>query len=164
MFCVLESLFNSLWPPKYVCVLEHGVIIDSGNGLSPNWRQAITWTNDEILSIWLPRTNFSDISIEIYKFSFKKCISKYRLQNIRHFFRTRCVNTLSVKGQIRAMVTGKQILSGRGTLVNTMHFRIFRAPLSLFAVWMDGCKIPQENMHPGIKISVWPKRNKAIWD
>ena len=42
-------------------------IIGSYNGLSPERRQAIIWTNAGTLG-----TNFSEISIEIYTFSFNK--------------------------------------------------------------------------------------------
>ena len=44
-------------------------IIGSDNGLSPGRRQAIIWTNAGILLIG---TNFSELLIEIYTFSFKK--------------------------------------------------------------------------------------------
>ena len=47
-------------------------IIGSNNGSSPGRRQAIIWTNVEILLIGLLGTSFSEIFIEIYKFSFKK--------------------------------------------------------------------------------------------
>ena len=47
-------------------------IIGSDNGLSPGRRQAINWTNAGILLIWPLGTNFSEISIEINIFSFKK--------------------------------------------------------------------------------------------
>ena len=47
-------------------------IIGSVNGLSPGRRQAIIWTNAEILLIWPLGTNFSEILIEIRIFSFKK--------------------------------------------------------------------------------------------
>ena len=51
-------------------------IIGSDNGLLPGRHQAIIWTNAGI-SITRPlRTNFSDILIEIYTFSFKKMHSK----------------------------------------------------------------------------------------
>ena len=42
------------------------------NGLSPDRRQAIIWTNDGILFIGPLGTNFSDILIEIPTFSFTK--------------------------------------------------------------------------------------------
>ena len=42
------------------------------NGLSPGRRQAIIWTNAVILLIGPLATNFSEILIEIYTFSFKK--------------------------------------------------------------------------------------------
>ena len=47
-------------------------IIASDNGLSPGRRQAIIWTNAGILLIGSSGTNFSEILIEIYTFSFKK--------------------------------------------------------------------------------------------
>ena len=48
------------------------IIIGSDNGLSPGRRQAIIRTNAGILLIGPLRTNFSEISIEIRTFSFKK--------------------------------------------------------------------------------------------
>ena len=47
-------------------------IIASDNGLSPGRRQAIIWNNAGILSIGLLGTNFSEILIEIHKFSLTK--------------------------------------------------------------------------------------------
>ena len=47
-------------------------IIGSDNGLSPDRRQAIIWTNAGILLIGPLGTNFSEILFEIYTFSFKK--------------------------------------------------------------------------------------------
>ena len=46
--------------------------IGSDNGLSPGQRQAIIWTNAGILLIGPLGTNFSEILIKIYTFSFKK--------------------------------------------------------------------------------------------
>ena len=47
-------------------------IIGPNNGLSPGRRQAIIWTNDGIFLIGTLETNFSEITIKIYTFSFKK--------------------------------------------------------------------------------------------
>ena len=47
-------------------------ILGSDNGLSPGRRQAIIWTNAEILLIGPLGTNFSEILIEIQTFSLKK--------------------------------------------------------------------------------------------
>ena len=55
----------------HICV-GNLTIISSDNGLSPGRRQAIIWTNDEILLIGPLETNFSEILIEIQTFSFKK--------------------------------------------------------------------------------------------
>ena len=55
----------------HICVSKR-TIIGSDNGLSPGRRQAITWTNAGILLIRTWGTNFSEILIEIIRFSFKK--------------------------------------------------------------------------------------------
>ena len=47
-------------------------IISPDNGLAPDRRQAIFWTNAGILLIEPLETNFSEISIEIHTFSFKE--------------------------------------------------------------------------------------------
>ena len=59
--------------------------IGSDNGLSPGRRQAIIWTNDEILLIGPLGTNFSEFLIVIHTFSFNKCTWKCRLRNGVHF-------------------------------------------------------------------------------
>ena len=48
------------------------VIIDSDNGLAPVRRQAIIWTNANLLSIGSIGTNLAEIFIQIWYFSFKK--------------------------------------------------------------------------------------------
>ena len=55
----------------HICVSKL-TIIGSDNGLSPGRRQAIIWTNAEILLIGPLGTKFSEILIEIHTFSFKK--------------------------------------------------------------------------------------------
>ena len=55
----------------HICVSKL-TIIDSANGLSPCRRQAIIWTNVGIWLIGPLGTNFSEILIEIYTFSFKE--------------------------------------------------------------------------------------------
>ena len=55
----------------HICVNKL-TIIGSDNGLSPGRRQAIIWTKAGILLIGPLGTNFSEIIIEIYIFSFKK--------------------------------------------------------------------------------------------
>ena len=55
----------------HICI-DNLTIIGSDNGLSPGRRQAITWTNVGIFLIGPIGTNFSEMSIEIHTFSFKK--------------------------------------------------------------------------------------------
>ena len=72
--CVMSLGHNCLtywgWV-THICVGKL-TIISSDNGLSPERRQAIIWTNSGILLIWPLGTNFSEILIKIYTFSFKK--------------------------------------------------------------------------------------------
>ena len=53
-------------------VLVKEAIIGSDNGLSPVRRQAITWTDDDLLFIRPSGTNISENLIEIHTFPFKK--------------------------------------------------------------------------------------------
>ena len=55
----------------HICVGKL-TIIGSDNGLAPERRQAIIWTNAGILLIGPLETNFSEILIEIQTFSLKK--------------------------------------------------------------------------------------------
>ena len=55
----------------HICVSKL-TIIGSDNGLAPDRRQAIIWTNAGILLIGPLGTNFNEISIEILTFLFKK--------------------------------------------------------------------------------------------
>ena len=55
----------------HICVSKL-TIIGSDNGLLPERRQAIIWTSAEILLIGPLGTNFSEISIAVQTFSFKK--------------------------------------------------------------------------------------------
>ena len=81
------SLINQLISPYcriYASVNRVGN--GSGNGLSPVRRQAITWTNADLLLIGLLGTNFSEISIGILSFSFKKnAFENVVCQNGGHF-------------------------------------------------------------------------------
>ena len=58
-----------------ICVVKQ-TIIGSDNGLSPERRQAIIWTNAGILLIGPLGTNFSEILIEIQTISLKKILLK----------------------------------------------------------------------------------------
>ena len=68
----------------HICVNKL-TIIGSDNDLSPGRRQAITWTNAGILLIVPWGTNFSDISIVIHIFSFKKMHLKMSSGNWQPF-------------------------------------------------------------------------------
>ena len=71
------------------------VRIGSGNGLSPVWRQAITWTNAALLSIGSLGTNFSEILIKTQNFSFTKMHLKMSSAKVTAILsRGRRVNTL----------------------------------------------------------------------
>ena len=68
----------------HTCVSKP-TIIGSGNGLSPDRRQAIIWTNAGISLIGLYGTNFNEILIKMHTFSFKKMHLKMSSGNWRPF-------------------------------------------------------------------------------
>ena len=78
----------------HICVSKI-TIIGSDNGLSPGRRQATIWTSVEILLIGPSGTNFSEILIEIYTFSFKKMHFKMLSGKLAAILSLpQCVNTL----------------------------------------------------------------------
>ena len=66
----LSNLTHWGWV-THICIGKL-TIIGLDNGLSPCQHQAIIWTNAGILLVWPLGTNFSEMLIEIYTFSFKK--------------------------------------------------------------------------------------------
>ena len=66
----MDSLTH--WGRVTLIYISKLTTIGSDNGLAPDWRQAINWTNDGILLIGPLGTNFSQISIKIHTSSFKK--------------------------------------------------------------------------------------------
>ena len=72
-------------------------VIGSDNGLSPGRRQAIIWTSDGTVLIGPLGTNFSEILVELYIFSFKKMHLKLSWGNWRPF----CLG-LNVLSQVTA--------------------------------------------------------------
>ena len=69
-FCHMKPLTH--WGRVTHICIGNLTIIGSDNGLSPGRRQAIIWTNAEILLIGPLGTNFSEIQIGIQAFSDKK--------------------------------------------------------------------------------------------
>ena len=74
-------------------------IIGPDNGLSPDRRQAIIWTNAGVLLIGPWGTNFSEISIDIHTFSFKKINLKMSSAKWRPF----CLGLNVLKSSPKAM-------------------------------------------------------------
>ena len=67
-----SSLTSLISPYSHIYVSMNWVTTDSGNSLSPVRRQAITWTNADVLSIEPLGINFSEIWIKIQNVSFMK--------------------------------------------------------------------------------------------
>ena len=82
---IIVNLDSTHWGRATHICGSKPTIIASDNGLSPGRRQAIIWNNAGILSIGFLRTNFSEISIEILTFSFKKMHLKGSSANWRPF-------------------------------------------------------------------------------
>ena len=81
----------------HICISQI-IIIGSESGLSPDWRQAIIQNNDGILLFGPLGRNFSEISVEIYSFSFEnmplKASGKWRPSclGLNILSRPQCVN------------------------------------------------------------------------
>ena len=88
-----------------ICVSKL-TIIGSDNGLLPDRRQAIIWTNAGILLIGPMGTNFSEILIEIYTFSFKKMHLKMSSTNGGHFV----LASISLQNKIWSLLDRSTIL------------------------------------------------------
>ena len=86
----LEIIYLTHWGRvTHICISKLD-IISSDNGLSPDRRQAIVWTNAGMLLIGSLGTNFNEILSEIQTFSFKKMhlkISSVKSRPIPHHSR-----------------------------------------------------------------------------
>ena len=101
-------------------------IIAADNGLAPGRRQAIIWTNAGILSIGPLGTNFSEILIEMYVFSFKKMHLKMSSAKWRPF----CLGLNVLKKQHKFHMTWHQcIYAGRFAIM-------FKLSLNVHNSWM----------------------------
>ena len=96
VFCKVSAFVSGFNGGRVTLCVSKLTIIVPDNGLSPGGRQAIIWTNDGMLLIWPLGTNFSEISIEVHIFSFKKMQLKISSAKCRRF-RLR-LNALSLKG------------------------------------------------------------------
>ena len=92
----------------HICVSEI-IIIDSVNGLSPDRRQAIIWTNAGILLIGPLGTNFNEILIEMNTFSFKKMHFKMSSAKWR-LFRLGLNVLIELLGQLHHLYQMRRIL------------------------------------------------------
>ena len=84
VFFVVTSHLTHWGRVTHICV-SRLTIIGSDNGLSPDRRQAIIWTNAGLLLIGPLGTNFSEILIAIHTFSFKKIHLKMSSRKCRPF-------------------------------------------------------------------------------
>ena len=97
----------------HICV-SNLTIIGSDNGLSPERRQAIIWTNAGILLTGPLGTNFSEILIAIETFSFKKMHLKISSAKWRPF----CLglNVLRIPLRVTGVISLRLL-----SMVSTLH-------------------------------------------
>ena len=118
-------------------------IIGSDNGLSPDRRQAIIWTNAGLLLIGPLGTNFSEILIEILTFSFKKMRFKVSSGKRRPF----CLglNVLMKWSEFRKIMQVYRPkyyrICHRGNFKNAYQLLILRALKNFNIVWKSFCSI-----------------------
>ena len=78
-------LINSSPHVPHICASVNWASIGPGNGLSPVRRQAITWTNTDLLSIGPLGTNYRGIGFRIQNCSFMKMHMKTSSSKLRPF-------------------------------------------------------------------------------
>ena len=118
--CVIQLWGLTHWGRvTHICV-SRITIIGSDNGLPADRRQAIIWTNAGLLLIGPLGTNFSEISIEILIFSFKKmhlkvssakwCPFRLGLNVLTHWGRVThiCLNKLAIIGSDNGLSPGRR--------------------------------------------------------
>ena len=122
---VAQNLFDNSKSPlpltncgwvTHICVSKL-TIIGSNNGLLPDQRKAIIWTSAGILLIRPLGTNFNEILIEIYTFSFKKIHLKVLSGKWRPF--CFCLNVLNYCGLV--MPHGIKHLGHLGSAIGLLH-------------------------------------------
>ena len=99
MLAVLVSVWRRITKNNQMFHFKEVLVkIGSGNGLAPIRRQAITWTNTDLLSIPPQGTYFNEMLFEAQKSSFKiiylKCLQHFGLC----FVRFQCVEDLFFMG------------------------------------------------------------------
>ena len=90
----------------HICI-SNLTIISSDNGLLPGWCQAIIWINAGLLLIRPLGTNFSEILIIIYTFSFKKI--RFKMLSAKYFPFPLGLIVLTMK-LIRALIQYKDVI------------------------------------------------------
>ena len=90
----------------HICVGDP-TIIGLDNGLSPDRRQAIIWTNAGMLLIGPLGTNFNEILIGIQAFSFERMHWKCRLRNGVHFLSASATGERASSGLIMTQLIWK---------------------------------------------------------
>ena len=137
-------------------------IIGSDNGLSPDCRQAIIWTNVGLLLIGPLGTNFSEILIKILTFSFKKMhlkvLSAKRrpfclgLNVLRHYWRwdVTCLEAATAPVHLQTMHDGQICWSPTGPSTTTLWVArvIYRSHLATGRPRLCSTADP---LKPGIK-------------
>ena len=103
---IVKGVHAIVWLPHYRLITHWGRVthicvgklttIGANNGLSPDRRQAIIWTNAGVLLIGPLGKNFHEILIEIHRFSFKNMHLKMSSAK-RRLFRLG-LNVLTMKG------------------------------------------------------------------
>ena len=137
----------------HICISQI-IIIGSESGLSPDWCQAIIRNNDGILLFGPLGRNFSEISVEIYSFSFKKMHLKMSGK-----WRPSCLglNVLTT----RASVATAQV-SSCSWVNHTKGWVTTRITLSHKS---HNAQIPYLTMHHFVtEMCTWVQRNGALWD
>ena len=136
----IQSYQSADWDRVTHSYVSKIIVIGSDNGLSPGRRQAIIWTNAEILVLRPLEINFGEILIEVNRFLFKKMnlkmsSAKWGQSNFRFTHthkinrpRTHFTNDFSITIQIR----------------RKFHFAVF--PILVITSWQN-LRMPRQHSY-----------------
>ena len=130
---VQHEMSSSQWGRVMHIYVGNLTLIGSDNGLlSPDWRQAITWTNAGILLNGHLETNFNEILIKIHTYSLKNAFKNVVCETKAILSQPQCVNCIILSWCWWDLVTSANQIAQNGSCDRS---RIHNHDLGGTGVW-----------------------------
>ena len=153
--CLVSDQLTHWGRVTHICV-GNLTSIDSDNGLSPERRQAITWTNDRLLLIGSLGTNFSEMLFGIRTFSFKKMHFKMSSGKWRPF----CLGLNELIQGLQCCCLTPSVMKQPACRKNMIRASIQQIlPVGCITQWFSNLVLPFESS----EVSQNQRRSKDSW-